>query len=458
MTDEPAAAPRGTAGRLADALAVYARPRIIGIAALGYASGLPLVLTGSTLALYLADRGLSLQAIGLFSLVGLPYTLKPLWAPVLDTVRLPVFARLLGRRRGWLALTQILLVAAIAAMGALDPASGPLPIALAALVVAVLSATQDVAVDAFRVEAFEVEAQPAAMAAFVAAYRVALVAGGAGTVFLVTRLEGGEAAGTGAWAVAYALTGITMLVGLLATLAMREPSPPSQAGAAAVRGSRSLRAILVDALVAPFRTFMGKRDWVVLLLFVALFKLGDALAGALLGPFALDLGFDKATIAAVSQGVGLASALAGGFVGGLIGPSVSLATGLWIAGIAQMVSNLSFTALALVGPVTEVLVAAVAIEAFTGGVGTVLFVAFLSGLCTDRAHTATQYALLSALASLGRTLFSASAGFVAAAAGWPLFFALTAVAALPGLLFLWWLDRNGTLPATGRDAPPADRV
>jgi PAT family beta-lactamase induction signal transducer AmpG len=240
--------------------------------------------------------------------------------------------------------------------------------------------------------------------------------------------------------------------GTPARLAGGAPAAPA-AGSAGDR-TKGLAARLIAIAVDPFRSFMRRPSWLMILAFVALFKLGDALASALLGPFALDLGFDKETVAAVSKGVGLASVLAGGFVGGALGRIVPLVTGLWIAGLAQMLSNLAFTALALIGPATWALTAAVAIESFCGGVGTVLFVAFLSQLCSDRAHTATQYALLSALAALGRTLFSASAGYIAVAVGWPLFFGLTAVAALPGLVLLWWLARTGVLgPVDGRPAP-----
>jgi MFS transporter, PAT family, beta-lactamase induction signal transducer AmpG len=432
-----------TVVQLARAWKVYTERRVLIVLLLGFSSGLPLALTGSTLSLWMADEGVDLGTIGLFSLVGLPYVLKFLWAPLVDAAPVPFLTKRLGRRRGWLVATQLALFGAIAAMGSLDPVSAPGLMALAALLVAFCSATQDVAVDAFRVETLDETQYAAGMANYVAAYRVALLVAGAGTVAALGVFEALGVDPDALWSWAYGLMALLMGVGLLASLFAEEPE--SSAEIEATRENLSYGERFNHAVVKPFADFVTKPGWHVILAFVVLFKFGDAFAGAMVAPFAIDIGFEKSIYAYVANGVGLPAALIGGFAGGLLGRLVSMRAALWIAGILQMVSNLVFCWQAWVGPDAAALGITVGIEAFTGGVGTVIFVAFLSSLCSAREFTATQFALLSALAAVGRTLLSASAGFVAAAVGWVPFFVFTTIAAIPGLLLLVWLGRQNLL-------------
>ena len=430
-------------GQLRDVWRVYTERPVLIVLALGFSAGLPLALTGSTLSLWMADEGVDLGTIGLFSLVGLPYVLKFLWAPLVDAVRVPFLSRFLGRRRGWLVATQLALVAAIVLMGLVDPLRAPGLMALAALTVAFLSATQDIAIDAFRVETLKENQYAAGMANYVAAYRVALLVAGAGTVAALTVFSALGIAQDVVWSWAYGLMALLMGVGLIASLLAREPDV--SAAIEAAQDDLPLATRFNQAVVSPFADFVQKRGWLSLLIFVVLFKFGDAFAGAMVAPFALDIGFEKSIYAYVANGVGLPAALAGGFAGGVLGRLVTMKTALWTAGILQMLSNLVFCWQAWVGPDATALGVTVGIEAFTGGVGTVIFVAFLSSLCVTREFTATQFALLSALAAVGRTILSASAGFVAAAIGWVPFFLLTTLAAVPGLLFLVWLGRQNLL-------------
>lgn len=443
MHDQSTSGEPNRAQQLRHVWRAYTERPVLIVLALGFSSGLPLALTGSTLSLWMADEGVDLGTIGLFSLVGLPYVLKFLWAPLVDAVRVPFLSRYLGRRRGWLVATQLALVMAIAVMGLVDPLRAPGLMALAALTVAFLSATQDIAIDAFRVETLKDNQQAAGMANYVAAYRVALLVAGAGTIVALSMFSALGIAPDVVWSWAYGLMALLMGLGLLASLLAREPDVSVSVEAS--QDDLPLAVRFNHAVVSPFADFVQKRGWLSLLIFVVLFKFGDAFAGAMVAPFALDIGFEKTIYAYVANGVGLPAALAGGFAGGVLGRLVTMKTALWTAGILQMVSNLAFCWQAWMGPDATALGVTVGIEAFTGGVGTVIFVAFLSSLCVTREFTATQFALLSALAAVGRTILSASAGFVAASIGWVPFFLLTTLAAVPGLLMLGWLGRQNLL-------------
>jgi MFS transporter, PAT family, beta-lactamase induction signal transducer AmpG len=443
---------------LADAIAVYLRPRVLVVIFLGFSSGLPLALSGATLSVWMADRGVDLRTIGLFSLVGLPYTFKFAWAPLVDALNVPVLSRLLGRRRGWLLLTQLLLLAAIVYLGFQNPVAAPLMVAFGAVLVAAASATQDIVIDAFRVESLDTSEQAAGMAGYVAAYRIGMLASGAGVVALVAWLEHIGIARELVWLWGYVAAAVLMLIGIATTLAAREPeSPPKPQEEPAVARPANPVSRVVDTAAGAFRDFLTRDSAIAILLFVILYKFCDAFAGVLTAAFVIDIGFDKATYAAIVKGVGLAAALIGGFAGGMIARVVPLYTSLWIGGILQMLSNLVFSWQALIGVNTAALAVTIVIENFTGAIGTVIFVAYLSALCGDRAHTATQFALLTALAAVGRTTLASGGGFVAEATGWALFFAITAVSAIPSLILLWWLqvrshfDRLGPAKAIAAD-------
>jgi len=430
-----------------DAWLVYLQPRVLVVMFLGFSSGLPLALSGSTLLVWVSEAGVSLGTIGLFTLVGTPYTLKFLWAPLVDGLRLPLLTHLLGRRRGWLIFTQLLLIAAIIALALTDPARSPFFVALGALMVATASATQDIVVDAFRVESLDESEQAAGMASYVAAYRIGMVASTAGALFLVTGFEHLGLERLHAWMASFAVMAALVGVGIATVLLAREPEPSSRAEATQ-RDTPSVRRV-AEAAIGAFAEFLGRRDAITVLIFVMLFKFTDAFAGAMTVPFIIDVGFTRNDYAIIVKGIGLAATLIGGFAGGFLARACPLVACLWIGGLLQAISNLTFSWLALIGPQQWALTVAVTVEQFTGAIGTVIFVAYLSALCNNPLHTATQYALLTALASVGRIYLSAGAGYVAAATGWPLFFVVSVLVAIPSLLLLVWLQQRGHFSTLG---------
>lgn len=437
----PSHTQRSRTGAFLDALTVYFRARVLIVLLLGFSAGLPLALSGETLRVWMADRGVDLGTIGLLSLAGLPYTIKFIWAPVVDALDVPWLSQRLGRRRGWLVASQLLLMAAIVFLGTRDPITAPLAVGLGALLVAFASATQDIVIDAYRVESLAVDEQAAGMAGYVAAYRIGMLVSGAGVIGLSAWLEAQGVSKVAVWPIAYGVAAVLVLVGLFAVLAGREPED---------RAARSKAETKSDALTRVFMTardafadFLSRDAAIAILVFVVLYKLCDALAGTMTAPFVLSLGYDKGTYAAIVKGVGLGALLIGGFAGGAVARAMPLARALWLGAILQMVSNLAFVWLYFQPAGTWALTAAIVVENFTGAIGTVIFVAYLSALCGNPLHTATQYALLTALASTGRTFLSSGSGFLVNAIGWPLFFIATAVVALPSLVLLAWLQRRG---------------
>jgi MFS transporter, PAT family, beta-lactamase induction signal transducer AmpG len=426
----------------ADTLAVYLKRRVLVVMFLGFSSGLPLALSGSTLLVWMRESGVNLSTIGLFALIGTPYTLKFIWAPLIDALDVPVLSRHLGRRRGWLLLSQLLLMAAILFLGLCNPSVSALIVAISAVLVAAASATQDIVVDAFRVESLSENEQAAGMASYVAAYRIGTLASTAGALFLVSGFQ--DLAGLShqaAWRAGYAVMAALVLIGIGTTFAATEPEKSAAAESAHARESALMR--VVEAAIGAFSEFLSRDLAFVALAFVVLFKFTDALAGAMTAPFVIDLGFSRNEYAAIIKGVGLAATIIGGFAGGFLARAYSLPASLWIGGAAQAVSAFAFSWQAIVGRDAAWLTFAIVAENFTSAVGTVIFVAYLSALCRNPLHTATQYALLTALAAFGRTYLSSGAGFMAAATGWPAYFAICAVAGLPSLLLLAVLQRRG---------------
>jgi PAT family beta-lactamase induction signal transducer AmpG len=425
---------------IADTLAVYLQRRVLVVLLLGFSSGLPIVLVGSTLQAWMKESGIDIKTIGLFAAVAVPYNVKFLWAPLVDSLDVPVLGRLLGRRRAWLLLSQAWLMAAIACLGLCDPAISAFLVAIGALVVATASATQDIVVDAFRVESLPENEQAAGMASYVAAYRVGALISGAGALFLVATFES-EFGGRGAWTACYAVMAVLVLIGVLGTLLAREPasSAAAEADHALPAHKNSLKRAFSSALDA-FRDFLARHLAIAALAFVALFKLADALAFALLTPFVLDLGFSLTQLATVRNGVGFVVAVLGGFAGGLVARALPLSISLWIGGILQTIMILAFSWQAVVGKSLTWLTFTTTIEFFTDAVGTVIFVAYLSALCSNPLYTATQFALLTALAALGRNVFALPTGYIAHAVGWAWFFVICALAGLPALILLAWLQ------------------
>ncbi len=430
-----------------DSLAVYLQTRVLIVMLLGFSSGLPLALSGSTLLIWMREAGVDLGTIGLFALVGTPYTLKFLWAPLVDALHLPFLTRAFGRRRGWLVCSQFLLMASILLLALADPARSPAFVALAALLVAAMSSTQDIVVDAFRVESLPESEQAAGMAAYVAAYRIGMLVSTAGALFLVSAYEGAGIARSSAWAWGYVTMAVLVLIGTITALAASEPEPSLRAEAATSSETGFTR--VIRAASGALSEFIQRKDSLAALAFVVLFKFTDAFSGSMTAPFVIDLGFSRNDYAAIVKGVGLAATLIGGFAGGFVARRYSLAASLWTGGLLQAMANLSFSWLALVGVNHWALVFAITAENFTSAIGTVIFVAYLSALCRNPLHTATQYALLTALAAVGRTYLSASAGYVAKATGWPMFFAMCVVVAVPSLILLAYLQRRGHFKVLG---------
>jgi len=430
-----------------EAWAVYLQPRVLIVLMLGFSSGLPLALSGSTLLVWMRESGVDLGTIGLFALVGTPYTLKFIWAPLVDALHVPFFTRAFGRRRGWLVFSQLLLIVAILLLALTDPARSPLFVALGALLVAAMSSTQDIVVDAFRVESLPESEQAAGMAAYVAAYRIGLLISTAGVLFLVSAFESTGIGRHAAWMWGYIAMASLVLIGTVTALIATEPDQSVRAEAATRSETAFTR--VTHAAVGAFSEFLARKYAWVALAFVVLFKFTDAFSGTMTAPFVIDLGFTRNDYAAIVKGVGLVATLIGGFAGGYMARRYSMVASLWIGGVLQAISNLVFAWLAYVGVNQWALAAAISAENFTGAIGTVIFVAYLSALCQNPLHTATQYALLTALAAVGRTYLSSGAGYVAETTGWPLFFVISVLVAVPSLILLAWLQRRGHFEALG---------
>jgi PAT family beta-lactamase induction signal transducer AmpG len=389
---------------------------------LGFSSGLPLALTGSTLQAWMTVEGVDLSTIGLITLAGIPYTWKFLWSPAMDRF-VPPF---LGRRRGWLVVTQLVLAASIAAMATLSPRSDTALLASIALFTAFASASQDIVFDAYRTDVAKPEERGLAGALTVAGYRVAMLVSGA--LALVFAAGSGRIPALG-WRDTYFLMAALMAVGILATLVGREPETPAPP-------PRSLH----EAFVEPLREFLSRPGAGALLLLLVLYKLGDAFALSLSTAFLIrGAGFSLQDVAYVNKALALAATIVGALLGGALMVRLRLYRALMAFGILQGVSTLAFMALALVGKSYPLMVLAVGLENLTSGMGTVAFVAFLMALC-DHRYTATQYALLSALSAFGRVYVGPIAGYATdpryLGLSWPTFFFMTFIIALPGLALL----------------------
>jgi MFS transporter, PAT family, beta-lactamase induction signal transducer AmpG len=447
IASETSAAAEPPAPSWRESLAVYLQRRVLIVMFLGFSSGLPLALSGSTLLVWMREVGVDLGTIGLFALVGTPYTLKFLWAPLVDALHIPLFTKIFGRRRGWLVFAQLILIATIVLLALTDPARSPPMVAIAALMVAAASSTQDIVVDAFRVESLPESEQAAGMAGYVAAYRIGMLVSTAGALFIVSGFESTGLARSAAWMWGYVVMAALVLIGTVTALVATEPEQSAAAEAATAAESALTR--VMHAAIGAFSEFLNRKDSLAALAFVVLFKFTDAFSGSMTAPFVIDLGFSRNDYAAIVKGVGLAATLIGGFAGGFVARRYSLAASLWIGGVLQALANLSFSWLAIVGVDQWALALAITAENFTSAIGTVIFVAYLSALCQNPLHTATQYALLTALAAVGRTYLSSGAGYIAKATGWPLFFAICVLVAVPSLILLAYLQRRKHFEALG---------
>ncbi|MGE4251753.1 MAG: AmpG family muropeptide MFS transporter [Parvibaculaceae bacterium] len=434
------------------AVSAYLTPRMLIILAMGFASGLPLLLTLSTLSYWLSKLGVDKTTIGLFAVVGTPYALKFLWSPIMDQVPLPVLTRLLGRRRSWLFVTQVLLAVAIFTMGQVDPTVNPWGTALIAVIVAFLSASQDIVIDAYRIEFLPQDEQGHGAAATQIGYRFGLLLAGAGAVGLSDFYS---------WPIVFGVLAAAMIACAVLTLFVPEPKVVAEPG------ERDYVQWVKESVIDPFGDFIGRRGWVVILLFVLFYKFGDALGGTMANPFYVEMGYTGLEIASVSKVWGIWMTIVGALVGGIAVARWGVFKALLIGGILQALTNFAFAYVAIRGSeyglcAKEALAAdpnalvatlcaayphdlpalAIAITAdnIAGGAAGAALVAYLSGLC-NVAFTATQYALLTSFMAQGRTWLSSGSGWLADHTDWFTFWSLTAFLAVPGLLLLLWIMR-----------------
>lgn len=421
--------------RWLESLRIYRTPRLVAVLFMGFSSGLPLPLTFATLSFWLAEAGVSRTDIGLFVLLGFSYNYKFLWSPLIDRLPLPLLTRRLGRRRGWALAIQVPLMLAILALGQNDPRADLAAMVVLGVIVAFLSASQDIVIDAYRIELLKPDEQGAGAAATQWGYRIGNLAAGAGALY---------AAEFGGWHLAYAIMAALMLVGIVTVLLT--PEPESSRGVAATErlgeGGRGRLATWINtAVVQPFAEFMRRPGWAVILLFVVLYKFGDAFAGVMANPFYVAMGFSKVEVANISKLVGFFATLGGVALGGVVTDRWGLYRSLIVCGVLQTVSNLMYVLQAWAGHDTWMLTATIFTENLAGGMGSAAFIAYLSSLC-NVAFTATQYALFSSLAALPMRVLSAPAGWLSDRVDWTTFFSLTTVAGVPGVLMVLWLMRR----------------
>jgi PAT family beta-lactamase induction signal transducer AmpG len=399
-------------------LEIFRSPRIAVVTLLGFASGLPLALTSGTLQAWLTVEGVNIKTIAWFSWIGLPYLLKFLWSPAMDRFVPP----LLGRRRGWMVIAQLGLALGIAGMALGSPGESLWFIGAMALWVAFASASQDIVIDAYRTDLLPQHERGMGAAVSVLGYRIAMLASGAGALILADQIG---------WKATYLAMAALMAVTMIVTLLAPEPEAPAHA-------PRTLG----EAVVAPLKDLLSRPGAWSLLALIMLYKFGDALAGTLTTAFLIrGVGFTPTDVGVVNKGLGLAALLGGALLGGVLLAKLSLVRAMLLFGALQAISNLSFAWLAWAGKSYPLLVFTVAFENLASGMGTAAFVAFVMALC-HRSFSATQYALLSALASLGRILFGPLTGTLVESMGWANFFVLTFVAALPGLVVVWLMRRE----------------
>lgn len=392
------------------------RSRSIGVITfLGFSSGIPLALTSGTLQAWMTVAGIDLRTIGIFALAGLPYTMKFLWSPFMDRFIPPW----LGRRRGWIIITQLCLIIGISAMAFSSPRQTPLLLAALALMVAFTSASQDIVIDAYRTDILHEQERGIGAAVFVMGYRIAMLVSGALALVLSDHIG---------WRNTYLLMAGVMCVGIISTFLGPEPEekvvPPHS---------------LLEAVWGPLKNYFSRNSAISLLLLIVLYKLGDAYAGTLTTAFLIrGVGFSVSEVGTINKGLGFASLIVGAIFGGTLMVRLRLFRSLLIFGILQAVSNLSFMFLAWTGKSYGMLIFTVAFENFSGGMGTAAFVSLLMAMCNHR-YTATQYALLSSLAAIGRIFIAPTSGYLVESIGWASFFFITFLTALPGLWLLWWL-------------------
>jgi PAT family beta-lactamase induction signal transducer AmpG len=432
-----------------EALSVYAKPRVVGMIFLGFSAGLPFLLVFSTLSGWLRDEGVSRSVIGFFSWVGITYSIKVFWAPVVDRLPLPLLTRWLGKRRSWMLLAQCGIAAGLIGMALTDPHQDITRIAVFALVVAFSSATQDITVDAYRIEAVQRELQGAMAASYVFGYRVALLAAGAGAFYIAEYYS---------WMVAYLSMAALMAVGVTTTLTIREPQVSVDRRTAELEQKiesavgvnhrrpgalNRLGAWFLDAVISPFVEFFDRSGRLALfiLLLIGIYKLSDITMGVMANPFYLDLGFSKTEIADVTKVFGFFMTIAGAALGGVLVVRYGIMRPLLLGAALVASTNLLFALLAVSEPNLTFLAVVISADNLSGGIATSVFIAYLSSL-TNSAYTATQYALFSSLMTLPAKVLGGFSGIIVDGYGYPSFFIYASLIGVPAILLVWYLMRS----------------
>lgn len=453
--------------KLKDTFSVIFKLRILTILFLGFSAGLPLVLTASTLKAWLQDSSVDIAEIGLFSLVGLSYSIKFLWAPVVDHLKLPLLHKKLGRRKSWLFLMQILMVVSIFFIGYYGEIGCYWLLALASVCTTFLSATQDIVIDAYRIESLNEDEQGLGATAYVYGYRIGMLISGAGALILSDNIG---------WLMTYVTMACVMLFVSQITLMIKRSPVVAVNGYIKVEDGTEISTVtklkskfktisdkllrrkadkecdlcetghnvkkhILQTIVMPFRDFMTKPQWYLILMLVLFYKFTDAFAGSLTTPFLMDIGFSKTEIATIVKTFGLVATLLGVFAGGMVVKILHIKKALWFGMIIQVLSNFMYIAQAEFGYFPPFLYLTIAIENFTCGIATAVFIAYISGLC-NITYTATQYALLSAFATTGRSFLASFSGFFVKGFGWTGFFVFSMIFALPGIILLYLVTRK----------------
>jgi PAT family beta-lactamase induction signal transducer AmpG len=426
---------------------IYLDRRVLAMFFLGFSSGLPFGVLAEPMVAWLADSQVDKTTIGLFSLVSVPYALKFLWAPIMDSVPLPIVTRVFGRRRGWALVTQVFLIGSIIKLGFSDPAQNLWWVAVFALGVSFVSASQDIVIDAYRVEILEEDQLAAGAALAINGWRLSSW-GGAAVGLIFSDIV--------SWPIVF--LGLALAVGVGVVAILLNPEPATYVSNEAITLEQKAEEFLkhkfyfstnfsrpiiwlYKSVFCPFIEFIKRPNWILIILFILFYKFGDAVLTVMKVPFFLELGFSKMEIGTIAKLIGFPPIIFGGLFGGLLLAKIGLMRGLLISGIFMAASNLVFVVQAWVGYNQEMLATVIAIENFTTSMGTVAFVAYLSSLC-NIAYTATQYALLTSFMAFSRTLMTSGSGWVADQVSWPVFFGLTTVAAIPGLILLLFLIKR----------------
>ncbi len=406
------------------AVSTYLKPSVLVVLLLGFSCGLPLSLVFGSLSYWLKTSGVALAAIGYFSLVRTPYSLKFLWAPLVDRIPIPILSARFGQRRSWALVFQAGLIASVLGLSCLHPAEHLGLTAVLAGCVAFFSASQDIVVDALRIDSLSKDEQGPGAGAYQLGYRIGMLMSGAGGLWL---------ASVASWNTAYQVVGCFILIGFITVLCMKDVSGDAP---------KELRgAWLHEMLINPFKDFMKHQGWFFIVLFVILYKINNAVLGVMAGPFYLEMGFSEKEIAAVSNLWGSAATILGTLFGGVVVVRFGVMRCLWVLGLIEILTSLGYAGQSVLGYNLTYLIGLIAFDNIVGGMGNTVFVAYLSLLCSKK-YTTTQYALLSSLAMVARDIFASNGGVLAAGLGWTHFFILTGVLMLPGLMLLYYMRRR----------------